>query len=485
MIKMEEWKQYYEKMLNEDRSEYMRLLNVTPRRGQNEVIARITKREIYEALRRTKNGRAPGPGNIPIELVKHSPGGIMDIIQDIFNRCLIDAEQVPEEWKLGYMSSIYKKGSRTDCRNYRGINVTASIGRLYGRVIKSRLEQEVMIGEEQCGFTAGRSCVDNIFTLKQLAHKRIARSRETHLVFVDLEKAYDTVPLQKLFEVLYNSTISHKYIDTIRDLYEGQSSVIKIGSEISESFIITKGLRQGCCLSPTLFKIYIDKVLQEWQVKCRSMGVDVNGEYLYSLLFADDQVVIALDEDDSNYMMRKLTETYEKWGLKINFDKTKYLVIGGEGKDMDVNGKTVKVCREFKYLGSVISAEGSSRKDINSRIIQGRQAVQKLNSMWWSDQLNKPTKKRIYNSIVQSILTYGSEAWEITRRDSDRLRAVEMDALRRSCRVSRLERIRNEEIRRWMNKEDTVTEEIERRKLVWYGHVRRMEQHRWPQRIWA
>lgn len=82
-------------------------------------------------------------------------------------------------------------------------------------------------------------------------------------------------------------------------------------------------------------------------------------------------------------------------------------------------------------------------------------------------------------------MTYGSEAWEICRRNTHRLTAVEMDGLRRrSDRVSRVERIRYEKIRRWMNEEETVMEEIERRNLVWYGHVRRMEPQRWPQRLW-
>lgn len=215
------------------------------------------------------------------------------------------------------------------------------------------------------------------------------------------------------------------------------------------------------------------------------MGINIDDETLHTLLFADDQIIIAEDEDDINYTMRKLTETYEKWGLKINFDKTKYIVVGGNGRDLHIDGKVIKACREYKYLGVLITEEGNCQKEIRNRIIQTKQVTQKLNSLLWSNELRIQTKKRIYNTMVKSILTYGSETWEVTKRNKDRLLATEMDFLRRSCGVSRLQHIRNEEIRRRMDMEETIIEEIEKKRLLWYGHMRRMQPDRWPQRIWA
>jgi hypothetical protein len=70
-------------------------------------------------------------------------------------------------------------------------------------------------------------------------------------------------------------------------------------------------------------------------------------------------------------------------------------------------------------------------------------------------------------------LLYGSEVWEITKRDKQRLEAVEMDFIRRSCRVSRQQRMTNEEIKRKINKEKILLKKMEERRLKWYGHVRR------------
>jgi len=106
--------------------------------------------------------------------------------------------------------------------------------------------------EEQAGFRAGRSCLDHIFSLVRLNEKKVARNRETYLLFVDLTKAYDTVPGQKLCQVLERSRINVTLIVSVR-LYDHSTSKIKLKNKISDSFPVTKG-----CLSSTLFKIYLN-----------------------------------------------------------------------------------------------------------------------------------------------------------------------------------------------------------------------------------
>ena len=80
---------------------------------------------------------------------------------------------------------------------------------------------------------------------------------------------------------------------------------------------------------PYTFKIYIRKALEEWKRKCHRLGVRLENTTLYTLQFANDQVVLSGDKEDLEYMTHKLKETYEKWGLDMNFNKTKYLCIGG------------------------------------------------------------------------------------------------------------------------------------------------------------
>ena len=146
-------------------------------------------------------------------------------------------------------------------------------------------------------------------------------------LFVDLTKAYDSTPISKLWEVLGELNINNNLIKALQNLY-GNTAQVKTGNKLSHPFNITKGLYQGCCISPTLFKIYIRKALEEWKCKCSGMGIPLENTTLYTLQFADDQVVLAGDKERLKYMTHKLKETYEKWGLDMNLNKTKFLRIG-------------------------------------------------------------------------------------------------------------------------------------------------------------
>ena len=74
--------------------------------------------------------------------------------------------------------------------------------------------------------------------------------------------------------------------------------------------------------------------------------------------------------------------------------------------------------------------------------------------------------------------------WRLTEKNKKKVEATEMDAIRRSLRVSRLDRVRNEDLRERMGMKGTVVDDIEKRQLTWYGHVRRMPDERLPKQVW-
>jgi hypothetical protein len=90
------------------------------------------------------------------------------------------------------------------------------------------------------------------------------------------------------------------------------------------------------------------------------MGLPINQDYhLYNLPFADDQVIIAQDTEDGEYMLRKLIEEYIQWGLQINFGKTKYLTLDPGAGIVTETGQ-IKAVNKFKYLGSILEATGAN-----------------------------------------------------------------------------------------------------------------------------
>ena len=223
---------------------------------------------------------------------------------------------------------------------------------------------------------------------------------------------------------------------------------MKIGNTLSHPFNITKGLRQGFCISPTLLKIYIRKALEEWKRKCHGMGVPLENITLYTLQFADDQVVLAGDKEDLEYMTRKLKETYEKWSLDMNFNKTKYLCIGGTHNNLKLDkDNETEFCQEYKYLGVIFHTSGTDDKGIRSRVMQARKCIACLNGILWRKDIRKERKMNIYNAWIKSSLLYGSETQRLTENNKRRVEATEMDGLRRSSRISRKDRIINITIR--------------------------------------
>ena len=377
-----------------------------------------------KAVVELKNNRAPGPENIPGELIKCGSEKLFKALTWCINKFL-NGTPIPKEWKVAYISSIHKKGNKLDCSNYRGISVTSTLSRLYGRILRDLLEQEYQEQEEeeQSGFRAGRSCNDNIFCLKQLIEKKNGTNQETHLMFIDLHKAYDTVPVNRLFKVLQETNINHTLIRALKNLYEESSSQVKIGNRLSEKFFTNKGLRQGCCVSPTLFKIYVAKALRQWKRKCNGMGVDLGDVCLYTLQFADDQVIMASDKGDLEYMTRKLQEEYKRWGLEINTLKTKYLPIGAELSNIQLDNEEIESCKEYTYLGVIFDTTGKDDKEIKKRITQAKRTIGCLNGVFWSTEIGKKRKFNIYETLVKSSLLYGAETWRITEANQRKLEA--------------------------------------------------------------
>ena len=487
MISTQEWIDYYEQLLTENRPEFAGGVNMANPMEDDLSIREeeeITLDEVKRAVHEMKSGKAAGPGGFQIELIKYAPEILFEMLTYLFNQYL-RGEDTPAEWRTAYISNLYKKGDRKKCTNYRGLSVINSLCRVYGKILKYKIEQEAVDAEEQNGFRAGRSCTDGVFCIRQVITKRLAHNQDTHLVFIDLAKAYDSIPLCKLWQTMESQGISTTYIRAVRQLYDNMTSAIKIRGRVTKEFRVTKGLRQGCCIAPTLFKIYINGVLEAWKRNCAAFGIPIGDDKLFTLLFADDQVLLAEDRDDMDYMLRKLNDSFATWGLSINAAKTEYLVVGGNpGEELLLGNNVIPNTSKYKYLGVTISNSANSNDEIHSRMGQARAATRQLNSLLWDNAITKSTKIRLFKVVVESIATYGAELWEINKAYKSKILATEMDFWRRCCRYTRMDRVRNIDIRNEMGIDIDLIETIEVKRLRWYGHLERMTMDRWPKRVW-
>lgn len=168
---------------------------------------------------------------------------------------------------------------------------------------------------------------------------------------MDYEKAFDTINQHEMLKALSNCRIDHRYTMLIKHIYENATASVRL-QEDTDQFPIKRGVRQGDTISPKLFTALLEYMCKgvEWE----EMGVNINGEKLNHLRFADDIVLIADSIGDATLMLEGLCLASKKVGLKINMMKTEImtnLVLGGS---VCVGGEMVNETRAYKYLGHEI-----------------------------------------------------------------------------------------------------------------------------------
>ena len=121
----------------------------------------------------------------------------------------------------------------------------------------------------------GRGCVDIIFAARQLIEKTREYDDVLFMLFVDLKKAYDSVPRRALWKVLEKCGVPPRMLRVVKSLHDGMQAEVRVGSTTTESFEVKNGLRQGCTLAPTLFNVYFSGMVASWRMKHASEGVSV------------------------------------------------------------------------------------------------------------------------------------------------------------------------------------------------------------------
>ena len=293
-------------------------------------------------------------------------GSAMDI--QTSQEC-VEREEIPDDWKKGIIMPVFKKGDRRVCSNYRGITIISHVVKVMERILEKRIRAKVesQIEEEQFGFRGGRSTVEPIFILRQNMEKSWEYGKDMVMTFIDLEKAYDSIPRTKVWESLTNKGIDKELRNMITAMYMDCYSSVKTRVGTSEWFKIDTGLKQGSVLSPLLFLMVMDDIM-------KAAMKDYSRAKMTVLLFADD-VIWGKDQMEVQEQLDILNEKIEQWGLKINEEKSKTVVLSRgekEGKGViKVGDKELEVVKYFKYLGSELTVDGRLDLEISRRIQLG------------------------------------------------------------------------------------------------------------------
>ena len=467
--------------------------------------------EILIALKGLKGNKAGGKNGILPEMVKNLGSNQLDYILDLFHSVWKE-ESVPKEWRDAILVPIPKKGDLSICDNWQGISLLDTVGKLFAKVIQRRLQVivEEVLPDSQCGFRSSRGCVDMIFCARQLVEKAREHNTQIFILFVDLRKAYDSVPRQALWLVLEKYSIPPVMVKLIQSLHEGMKAEVHVNGNITPEIEVRNGLRQGCTIAPTLFNLYFNLVVSCWRERCQSCGVNIlykcGGKLVgerttrpstlrvTELQFADDAAAVGTSREDIVRAAQVLDEVTTEWGLTVNVQKTKMMVAGvprgsnASLQPISIRGENIEIVTEFKYLGAIIEECGGIKKELESRIAKASRTFGALRRPVFDDKdITLATKRLVYRSVVLGVLLYGAETWVIKRDTSKKLEAFHNRCLRSILGISSAQQqmghITSVQVSRRFGMEESLDDMIAFRRLRWLGHIARMEEDRLPKKI--
>ena len=270
--------------------------------------------------------------------------------------------------------------------------------------------------------------------------------------------------------------IGSKLVRTIEHLYDNATSAVIFNSSIGNWFR-TVGVRQGCLLLPTLFNIFLERIMTD-ALGNHQGTVSIGGRTITNLRFADDIGGLAGDEQELANLVERLEKTSTSYGMEISAEKTKLMMNNTQGisTKVKVNGQRLETVKSFRYLGSIITDEGS-KPEILARIAQTTAALTRLKPLWNDRNITVSSKIRLMRSLVMSIFLYASETWTLSADLQKRIQAMEMRCFRKILRISYKDHVTNEAVRNKIKQAigpyDDLLTTVKKRKLKWYGHVLR------------
>ena len=200
----------------------------------------------------------------------------------------------PQRWTLCFLEPVHRKDTLDDPDNYRGIDISSCLSKLYSIILLNRLTEEAnkrqLISVNQIRFQKGKKTTDHIFVLQTLIDKIVKHEkRKPFVAFIDFRKAYDSINRNDLF--FKQMEIRGLFLDNLKSLYSSIKYCVKIGKGYIDPIESFLGLKQGCVLSPILFNLFIDDIKEIFNRQCDP--VLLFDTFMNHLLYADDLIMMS------------------------------------------------------------------------------------------------------------------------------------------------------------------------------------------------
>ena len=300
--------------------------------------------------------------------------------------------------------------SMNSSENYRGISLSSVLGKILDYVLLSKYSGVLSSSDKQFGFKAGLSTATCSTVVNEVIDYYTSRDTSVYCVMLDASKAFDRVHYVKLFRLLLRRGLCPLVARFLAVLYTNQKIRVKWGNSMSDEFTARNGVKQGGVLSPVLFSIYLDELLDSLEKSGAGCYIGVN--FAGAFAYADDVIILAPTLFALKRMLRVASSFSVEFKISFNASKSKLLVFGDkEGGDILVHfeGVILRPSESEIHLGTVLG-ESSMKKKIKVGVNDLYNRTNLLLSQFRF--ASRHVKYRLFKSHCMSL--YGYQGWDLS-----------------------------------------------------------------------
>ena len=366
---------------------------------------KITTPGVAKLLKNLKPGKAPGPDNIPNQVLKACADQIANALRCIYQKSL-DTGTLPADWREANISCVFKKGDRHLPENYRPISLTSVPCKILEHIIYHHLllhlESNNVLTHLNHGFRSGFSCESQLLTTAHDLLKSFDRKKQVDIAILDFPKAFDTVPHRKLLHKLSHYGIAGSLHHWLTSFLTCRTMRVVLEGSSSETTSVVSGVPQGTVLGPLLFFLHINDLPNSVKSNVR--------------LFADDCLLYRetdtfRDHHTLQHDLRQLERWAYDWGMIFNPYKCYILSVNSKTSFYyQLSNSILKHVQNNPYLGILLSNDLKWDSQITA-------ITKKANSTLSFPRRNLrrcplACKQQAYISLVRPLLEYGAIVWD-------------------------------------------------------------------------
>jgi ribonuclease HI len=377
----------------------------------------ITHEKVKWAIGSFSPYKSPGLDGIFPCLLQKAPTVLMGYLLDIFRSSLATG-LIPEAWKSARVVFMPKAGKKdsTHPKSFRPISLTPFTLKAMEKIVDNHIRNNILTVKplhfSQHAYLEGRSTETALYQFVSQISQTLENKEVCMSLFLDMEGAFDNTSHSAIEEVLTKRDVDTPIIKWIMALLRSRKAIMEVGdSHIGTQ--TTRGCPQGGVLSPLLWSLVIDDLLQELAKE----KIDCQG-------YADDVVLYVRGKTSIHTMCERIQQGInicKRWctkvGLKLNPDKTgivnftRKIKLPG-WKPIKLGDTEIKVHKHFKYLGVILDDRLTWNQHLEEAYAKATKALMVCNRLVGKNWgCNPKITHWIYTAIVRPRLTYGAIAW--------------------------------------------------------------------------